>query len=423
MGTSKISGDGLPEGPAGDTHGLRELSIDAPWAGRAVTFGLVATVLLVTGFAIAYHPYDFGVYRWGGQVVTHGTMLYQGRANAQLFTYPPFAALAFTLVATAPAVVDRLVFELFSLLALAAAAHVTLKLAGYRASWQVVGAVVVIGMTLEPVYHTFFLGQINLILLALTLVDMWRAAQGRPAGVLLGIAAAIKLTPLIFLAMLALAGRSRAALTAAVTFVSCGLLAYLVAPGDSKLYWQQHLFTETSRMRAAYISDQSPYAAILRIGGGTAHPGYWLLALSLGFGIAGLVIAAILARQDDWLGATTVTGTTGLLVSPISWTHHWVWVLPALVVLLQGRRNSRIAAACGYVLFVVAPMWFTPWQYGTAQYGFHWLVTLIANCFLVAGVVFVCYMGWRAYSITRGDVAPQLRLSLAGRGTRPFADR
>lgn len=385
--------------------GLRELRFDRPWIRPAVTWALVAGVLLVVGFAIAYPPFDFDVYRWGGQAVTHGTMLYQGRSDAQFFTYPPFAAILFILVGALPAVAGRVAFELVSLLALVAAAHLTLKLAGYRPSWQIVGSLVVIGMTLEPVYHTFFLGQINLILLALILVDVWGAARGRPAGVLIGLAAAVKLTPLIFIALLVLAGRTRAGLTAAATFVACGAVAYVVAPSDSLTYWQHNLFENTSRMGGAYISNQSPYAAVLRIGSGAAI-GQWFVAVPLLLGVAGLVIATVLARRGDWLGATTVTGTTGLLVSPISWTHHWVWILPALVILIQGGRLSRIAAGCAYVLFVAAPMWFTPWHGGPEEYGLHWLMTLVANCYLVAGLLFLGYMAWRARIICRGGAAP-----------------
>src|SRR5262249_38915463 len=74
--------------------------------------------------------------------------------------------------------------------------------------------------------------------------------------------------------------------------------------------------------------------------------------------VVGLAGAGTLARRGDWLGATAVTGTTGLLVSPISWAHHWVWILPALVLLIRG--GHRIAAGAGYLLFAVAPFWYTP---------------------------------------------------------------
>lgn len=90
-------------------------------------------------------------------------------------------------------------------------------------------------MSLEPMYHTLFLGQINLILLALILVDLCRAAAGRPAGIGIGVAAAIKLTPLIFIPLLFLSRRVRDGLAATAAFLACGLVGYFVAPGDSAL--------------------------------------------------------------------------------------------------------------------------------------------------------------------------------------------
>ena len=261
-------------------------------------------------------------------------------------------------------------------------------------------AVTVAAISLEPMYHTLFLGQINLILMALILVDVWRAARDRPAGLGVGIAAAIKLIPLIFIAMFFLTGRIKAGFISAGTFVACGVVGYLVAPSDSRLYWG-HLFYDTPRVGGGYISNQSAYAAAVRIAGGTAEVGHWFLAIPLVLGIAGLAIAAVMARHGDWLGAVTVTGITSLLVSPIAWTHHWVWVLPALVILLEGGRRSKIAAVCAYVLFVSAPMWFTPWHRGTAEFGFHWLVTLVANCYLLAGLAFLVYAGWHAYQLQK----------------------
>src|SRR5260370_38651003 len=183
-------------------------------------------------------------------------------------------------------------------------------------------------------YHTFYLGQINLILLALILIDIWRVARGRPAGIGVGIAAAIKLTPLIFIALFLLGRRAKAAVIATATFVACGLIGFLVAPNASSLYWR-HLFYDTNRVGGAYISNQSPYSAAVRIAGGTAQIGSWYLVISLLLGAAGLIAAAVFARHDDWLSAAPMTATTGLLVPAISWTHHWVWVFPAPVILVK----------------------------------------------------------------------------------------
>ncbi len=179
--------------------------------------------------------------------------------------------------------------------------------------------------------------------------------------------------------------------------MTCALVGYLVDPSASRLYWTR-LFYDTTRVNATYISNQSPYAAAARILGGVSHVGPWYLAISLILGALGLAVATTLARRDDWLGAAAVTGTTSLLVCPISWTHHWVWIVPALIVLLRGGIASRIAAACGYLLFVLAPMWWTPWSWNTSESGFHGLMTLTANCFLIAGLAFLAYMAvyaWR----------------------------
>jgi alpha-1,2-mannosyltransferase len=142
----------------------------------------------------------------------------------------------------------------------------------------------------------------------------------------------------------------------------------------------------------------------VRILGGPDQVGSWYLLIPLLLGVVGLTVAAVLARRGDWLGAVALTGTTGLLVSPISWTHHWVWILPALVVLMRGGMGSRVAAALAYVLFVLAPMWWTPHPGGPGEPGFHGLATVAANCFLIAGLAFLAYMTFivcRAGALTR----------------------
>lgn len=363
--------------------------------GRRARFVAYAAVLaelgLVIGFAIAYRPFDLTIYLWGGRAVTQGMRLYLVQVHGNWFTYPPFAAALFTPLTALPAVVVGLAWELASVAAFAWACVLSLKLAGRQPAKAPVAAVVAAGFLLEPVYHTLYLGQVNLFLMALVMTDLWRAARGRTAGLGVGLAAAIKLTPAIFIVLLLLTRRTRDAVIAAGTFASCTVLGYLVDPSASRLYWTR-LFCDTTRVSATYISNQSPYAAAARILGGAGHVGQWYLLIPLIAGGLGLAVAATLARRNDWLGAAAVTGTTSLLVCPISWTHHWVWVMPALLVLLRGGTASRIAAACGYLLFVLAPMWWTPWSADRSEYGFHGLVTLAANCFLIAGVAFLAYM-------------------------------
>jgi len=358
-----------------------------------VVYGLLGLELaVVVVFAATYNALDFRIYMWGGHAVLDDSRLYLALAYGHWFTYSPFAAIVFVPVAALPLAVARVGWDLVSVAALAYSCIRIVQLAGYRPTRLAMAGFVAAAMALDPVWETLFLGQINLILLALILTDVWlvsRGSSGLAVGVGVGIAAAIKLTPAIFIVFFLLARRTRAAFVAAATFVLCGLIGFLVAPHASKLYWE-HLSHDTRRVGAPYISNQSPYAAAIRIAGGQAHIGWWWAMASLAFAVIGLVVAAILVRRRDWLAATAVTGTTGLLVSPVSWAHHWVWILPALVLLL--RSGHRIAAGAGYLLFAVAPFWFTPHAGGPREYGFHWLTSLVANCFLLAGLAFLGYM-------------------------------
>jgi Glycosyltransferase family 87 len=369
------------------------------WAAPVVCGVLAVGLAVVIVFAASYNALDFRIYMWGGHAVRHDSQLYLALAYGHWFTYSPFAAIVFVPAAALPLAVARVSWDLLSVAALAYSCVLVLKLGGWRPSRLQVAAVVAAAMALDPVWQTLFLGQINLILLALILTDVWRASRGRAAGIGVGMAAAIKLTPAIFIVFFLLARRTRAAFVAAATFAGCGLAGFWVAPAASKLYWR-HLWVDTHRVGVPYISNQSPYAAAVRIAGGQGHIGAWWVIVSVVFAAIGLTVAAVLARRHDWLGATAVTGTTGLLVSPISWAHHWVWVLPALAVLVRDRH--RAAAAAGYLLFAVAPFWYTPHSGGPDEYGFHWLLTSAANCFLIAGLLFLGYMTWSARDQRRG---------------------
>ncbi|MFC7548442.1 glycosyltransferase 87 family protein [Plantactinospora sp. GCM10030261] len=353
---------------------------------------LGAEVAVVVIFAAVFPQLDFGVYVWGGRAVLDDDRLYLERALGMWFTYPPFAAVLFAALAALPVALARVLWAVGSVGALAVACWVTSRLAGRRPSRTTLAGVVAAALLLAPVYHTFVQGQVNLLLLALILGDVALLARGgraaRFAGVGVGLATAIKLTPGIFVLLFLVAGRTRAALTAALAFLGGTGVGLLVAPEASLLYWTG-LFRDTGRVGAPYISNQSPYAAALRVLG-PENVGGWYVVVPLALGLVGLAIAGRYARRGDWLAAATATGVTGLLVSPISWSHHWVWIVPALALLV--RDGARVAAAAGYAVFAVAPHWLTPHDGGPDQYGWHGLVTVVANCYLIAGLVLLAYL-------------------------------
>ncbi|TDD32675.1 DUF2029 domain-containing protein [Actinomadura sp. KC06] len=356
---------------------------------RWLTLILAIEVLGIVAFTLTYDSLDFRIYHLGGHAITDGTSLYDEQLAEHWYTNTPFMAALFMPLAALPLTLARLLWQLASLAVFIWACATTLKLSGHHASLK---AVVAGGLLLAPVWHTFFQGQVNLFLLALIVADMHRVAQGRPAGIGIGIATAIKLTPAIFIVLLLVTRRTKDAFTAAGAFAACTVLAYVIAPDASRLYWL-HTFYDTSRVGVPYISNQSPYGMLNRLLRGTAEVGDWYNAIPLTIGILGLALAALWARRGDWLAAIAVTGVTGLLVSPISWAHHWVWIVPALAVLI--RENDRVIAACAYTLFALAPMWWTPHNGHPLQYGFHPLITPVANCYLLAGLFFLAHMAVR----------------------------
>ena len=290
------------------------------------------------------------------------------------FTYPPFAALVLSPFGALPVVgaialittlsVGAILFTTYEVVAPVTRRH------GRPVLFSVALAVLLFS-AMEPVRETLSYGQINLVLAALVLADVVALRRGwRWAGVGIGLATAVKLTPGLFVVYLLLTRRRGPAAVAAGTFVGTGLLAMAAAPGESLRYWGAELW-QTSRVGTPTDTEnQSLLGLLARL----AHPAQPSTALWLLLGAAVLVVglrrAVQAAAAGDELAGITITGLTSCLLSPISWTHHIYWVVPAVVVLLdvaagtpsEGRWNGRrataaAAAAAVYVVFAVSLIW------------------------------------------------------------------
>lgn len=376
---------------------LPQASTGAPaWQSKRRFLVVLALALAVELLLIGWQyrnelPLDLRIYVWGGSTVGHDAALYERLAYDHWFTYPPFAAVTFAPLAALPVPLLQVLWPALSLGCLAVAVHACLRFANWSVRPVSVVALLVASIVLEPIRHTFSLGQINLVLFAMIMVDLLRSSLGRRAGIGIGIATAIKLTPGIFIVLLLLARRTRDAVTAAASFAICTLVGFAVAPEASKRYWL-HLSHDTDRVGAPYIGNQSPYGALSRLLEGKENIGAWYLVIPAFFAVVGLGTAALLVRRNQWLEGLTVTGVTGLLVSPISWTHHWVWCVPALMVLYKAGATARACGAGAFLLFALAPMWWTPHHGGPHEYGLHGMTSLVANSFLVAGIAFVAFL-------------------------------
>jgi alpha-1,2-mannosyltransferase len=301
--------------------------------------------------------WDVHVYWWGGQQAARGGALYAPGARYS-FTYPPFAAALFGLAARAPEAVLAVVIAAASTGALAALCALSLGVAGVRRRPEMVFAATALALLTWPVAYTLRLGEVNLIVAALAAADLLRRREGQwGQGIATGLAAGIKLTPLIFVAYLLITGRVRAAATAAVAFVATVAIGVVLLPSPSRVFWLDGVFFDQNRIGdPGNLSDQSLSGAVARLAG-NLDPAYrWWATTALLVGLAGITVAAWAHRRGRRLAGVTCCAITGLLISPFSWTHHWVWAVPLLVALaaVAWRRRSAargLAAAAAAAVF------------------------------------------------------------------------
>jgi len=343
--------------------GLAPRRVRRPWTRAGlVLVGVTALVVYVLpglpGPAVHWPLWDVRVYWWGGQQATAGGGALYAPGTPLTFTYPPFAALLFAVFAGAPIGVLKGVLTVGSLVALVALCGLSLGAAGVRRRPESVFAMSAIALLTWPVAYTLHLGEVNLILAALIGADVLRRNDGGWwQGIGTGLAAGIKLTPLIFVAYLALTGRVRAAVTATGVFAATVAAGSAWLPARSRAFWLGGVFYNQSRIgNPANPSDQSLAGAVARLAGTGDPPRAWWLVTALAVGLAGLAVAVWAHHRGHRLAGFVCCAVTGLLVSPISWTHHWIWDVPLLVWLTTTawrRRSWRyaLAAAAGVAIF------------------------------------------------------------------------
>jgi alpha-1,2-mannosyltransferase len=332
------------------------------WLRMAGAVAGLAALMVYLGPGLAapgahWPLWDVRVYWWGGQQAARGGPLYAPGARYS-FTYPPFAAVLFSVAARAPEGSLAAVIMAGSVGALVVLCALALGAVGVRRRPETVLAVSALALLTWPVAYTLHLGEINLIVAALAGADLLRRRDGGWwQGIATGLAAGIKLTPLMFVGFLLITRRVRAAVTAAGTFAATIALGAILLPSQSRTYWLDGLFRRQNRIgNPANPSDQSLAGAVARLAG-TGHPAQtcWL-AIALATGLAGMAVAVSAHRRGHQLAGATCCALTGLLISPFSWTHHWVWAVPLLVMLTATayRRRSPwygLAAAAAATVF------------------------------------------------------------------------
>ncbi|WNM36013.1 glycosyltransferase 87 family protein [Streptomyces sp. Li-HN-5-11] len=348
----------------------------SPFVLLAVSF-----VALAALFAVLRVPMpDALVYRAEGSAVIQGRDLYgftitQGRLPA---TYPPFAAVLFVPTALLSVPALKAVFLAGNALLLAWLVHLSARLAGRPAGLPLLCAATALAVWLEPVFQTFVFGQINLAITCLVLWDLTRPPGARGKGAAIGVATGIKLTPGLFVVYLLLRGRGREAATATAAFAGTVAVGALVLPGASVDYWTRRLF-ETNRVGKPWIIPNQSLQGLIARALRDPSPGLAWILPALAVAAVGLWLARR-APHERW--GVLLTGFTALLVSPISWSHHWVWCVPLIAVLLaEGRRTWAGVAA---VVFTARTLWLV--RHGEMDLRLPWWQQPLASPYALLGL-------------------------------------
>ncbi|MEU6484650.1 glycosyltransferase 87 family protein [Streptomyces sp. NPDC046887] len=365
------------------TVNLRARLARAPFAAAAAACLLSLAAFWLAQRAAHVTMLDLSVYRAEGETVLAGGDLYAMRATSANLptTYPPFAALLFTPLTLLGVPEMRTLATAGNLLLLVALVRLSLRLvrpeAPARALWTAALWASAVLVWCEPVWTTLRYGQINLLIAVAVLWDFTRREGhwgARWAGLGTGLATAVKLTPGLFVVLMLVVGVLRLrrggvpgrawgdpwlrkAVTATAVFLVVTVVSAVVLPYDSRRFWTRMIF-ETSRVgRKEETANQSLNGVIARLLH-TTDPGVWWLLAAVVVGAAGLAVAVLAALRGDRPVAVVACGVTALLVSPISWSHHWVWCVPALV-LLASRVRPGWTAAVGLV-FASFALWWVP---------------------------------------------------------------
>ncbi len=377
--------------------------------------------------AVQKFEVDMAVYLMGGRHA-FSALLYRvevPRRPYLVFTYPPFAAILFAPLAD---VVSRttaqVLWAIVNIAALFGLIHLSLRLARphldrlERRRWSMV--LLLPTLLLNPVLLTVGLGQVDLVLCLAVLFDLCSPRQiGRvtvPLGLIIGVAASIKLTPLLFIPYLLMTGRRRGALTAGVSFILCTTIAFVLTPRASWIYWRFDVRVAKRAGALFDVSDQNLRSLLSRF----LHepvPGNILWPLVLVIAVGGLLLAARAHRSYSPLFGVIVCANTELLVSPITWTHHLVWIVPALLWLglsADAPRHGALIALALALVFWSAPIWRVPTSYipraDPIELHEHGWQLIAGNAFalilVLTLVATAILLGRRASRLSRRSIAP-----------------
>ena len=319
------------------------------------------------------------------------------------FIYPPIAAILMTPLALGPYPFWQVVWTA----GLIWAQQSVLKRCGVPRGWPLglVGIAAVVAI--EPLRTTLGYGQVNTLLMALVVADLLPDAPGVrrriPQGTLIGLAAAIKLTPMLFVVFVLLIGRRRTAVTAMISFAIFTGIGAILLFSETVEFFGGLSGGNTRTASPLYTGNQSLLGVFFRLGDSSRVTTLIGLAIAGIVALLGCLVAAYWWRAGQPVFAVAIVGLCTCLASPLSWTHHYVWILPMAVAVVRVGPPKWARALGGFWVIWVSlclPLAVLPYG-GGRERGFDGLQQLVANLGPVLGVILLAGLAWQLVLTTR----------------------
>jgi alpha-1,2-mannosyltransferase len=216
-------------------------------------------------------------------------------------------------------------------------------------------------LALEPVRSNMDYGQINLLLMLLIVVDL-RQTRPRYRGLAIGFAAAMKLTPLVYLLFFAVRRDWRSVAQGMASFAALSLIAWAILPGESALYWLHEATNAARTGPVGSVSNQSWNGMLHRSPflGQTWAAALWVVLCVATVGVGVLVCRRLAADHRPLVESVLVLALVELLISPVSWSHHWSWMAAAPIAaatLWRVHRWNALLVVAVVAANVAAPYW------------------------------------------------------------------
>jgi alpha-1,2-mannosyltransferase len=398
-------------------------STDRRWIIVAVLGCAVFVALGAWAYGLFDGMIDLRVYRLGGSVLLDRGSLYDAQlpGSGLPFTYPPFAAIAMVPLAVVPWGVALVVWTTISVLCIALIWRVALPANAWTlvpAQWRdrrivVLAALTALSLLLEPVWQTIQFGQINLLLTAMILLDLVRPANAKWRGFWVGVTIGVKLTPLPFLAFLLITKQWRAFRNAVLGLLATMAIGFAVVPNQSWHYWTVVIRDANRVGGLAYTGNQSFRGFLTRLGDEASwvQPVWFLLSAI--FGLAVLWLARKYWLADERVTAISVMALAVLYASPVSWSHHWVWIIPlgiSLIRAVQREWGTRVALVTGvlwYGLFVLRSIWWVPFR-DDRELSWTFWQSIPGNSHLILGMLAFLTLAYTSRSLPGTSAAAEV---------------